>query len=288
MAEKPIEWHLDNIKAHQSHLKSIRQPLLNTIQLGDCLDVMNDIEDESIDLILCDLPYGTTKNKWDIIIPFAPLWAHYNRIIKPKGNIVLTSAQPFTTDLINSNRKMFRYDLIWYKALGTGFLNSKKMPMRNHEHVCVFYKKLGTYNPQMGFGKRKSGMRKNDRNGGCYNDFNSNRIEKFDDGGTRYPQSVIDITNGDRTKESDHSTQKPEVLFRYFVKTYSNEGDLVLDNCIGSGTTAAACIQEGRHYIGIEKSPVEHAKAIKRIAKLKSQTKLFTPQQLLAEQTKLL
>jgi len=261
--------------------------MINQIHLGDCLDLMYGIEDGCVDLICADLPYGTTKNKWDVVIPFAPLWAHYNRVIKPTGIIVLTSAQPFTTDLINSNRKYFRYDMIWYKALGTGFLNSKKMPMRNHEHISVFYKKPGTYNPQMGFGKRKSGMRKNDRNGGCYNDFNNNRVAKYDDEGTRHPQSVIDISNGDRTKESDHSTQKPELFIRYLVKTYSNEGDLVLDNCIGNGTTAAACIEENRNFIGIEKDPKEFAKAIKRISILQAQTKLFAPEQKLAEQTNL-
>ena len=249
--------------------------MINKIHLGDCLGLMKLIPDGSIDMILCDLPYGTTKNKWDIVIPFEPLWAQYKRITKPNANIVLTSAQPFTTDLINSNRKMFRYDLIWYKALGTGFLNAKKMPMRNHEHIAVFYKKLGCYNPQMGFGKRKTGIRKNDRNGGCYNDFNQNRIEKFDDEGKRYPQSVIDITNGDRTTESDHSTQKPSILFRHLIRTYSNEGDTILDNCIGSGTTAAACIEENRNYIGMEKDAIEYSKAVKRIELLNRQPKMF-------------
>jgi len=260
----------------------MNETLINQIHFGNCLEGMKDIESNSIDLIFCDLPYGTTKNKWDIIIPFAPLWDQYKRISKPKTPIILTGAQPFTTDLINSNRKMFKYDLIWYKPLGTGFLNSKKMPMRNHEHVLIFYDKLGTYNPQMGIGQRKTGMRKNDRNGGCYNDFNQNRVEYYDDGGKRFPQSVIDITNGDRTIENEHPTQKPIDLVRYFVKTYSNEGDLVLDNCMGSGTTAAACILEGRNFIGFENNKKYYDQSIKRIDKMKRtvSNQLFTPLQL--------
>jgi len=249
--------------------------MINTILNGDCLEMMPLIEFESIDLILCDLPYGTTQNKWDIIIPFDKLWNEYEGIIKPNGAIILTAAQPFTTDLINSNRRLFKYDLIWYKPLGTGFLNANRMPMRNHEHICIFYKSLPSYNPQMGVGKRKKGMRKNDRNGGCYNDFNQNRIEPFDDEGKRFPQSVIEITNGDRTTENDHSTQKPVDLFRYLIKTYSNEGDLVLDNCSGSGTTAAACIMEGRNYICIEKDVNYYSSSLKRIEKLQAAPSLF-------------
>lgn len=248
---------------------------LNTIHLGDCLDLMSKITDQSIDMILCDLPYGTTKNKWDIIIDPIIMWQQYKRILKPTGIIVLTAAQPFTTILINSNPKMFKYDLIWYKPLGTGFLNSKKMPMRNHEHILVFYDKLPTYNPQMGVGVRKKGMRKNDRNGGCYNDFNQNRIEPFDDEGRRFPQSVIEITNGDRTTENEHPTQKPTDLFRYLIKTYSNEGDLILDNCMGSGTTAIACLMENRNYLGFEKDENYFKSSLKRIEQHVSQQSLF-------------
>lgn len=249
---------------------------INQIYFNDCLIGMGDIEDQSIDLILCDLPYGTTRNKWDMIIPFDRLWSHYERIIKDRGTILLTAAQPFATDLINSNRKMFKYDLIWYKSLGTGFLNAKKQPMRNHEHILVFYKNKGTYNPQMGVGQRKTGIRNNQRNGGCYNGFGDvNKIDKYDDKGKRYPQSVIDITNSDRTIENDHSTQKPIDLFRYFIRTYTNEGDLVLDNCMGSGTTAAACIVENRNFIGFENDEKYYLQSLKRIKLLLSQTKLF-------------
>lgn len=227
---------------------------INKIYNEDCIGEkgMCLIPDDIVDMILCDLPYGTTKNKWDVIIDPERMWEQYKRVLKPDGIIVLTAAQPFTTVLINSNPKMFKYDLIWYKPLGTGFLNSKKMPMRNHEHILIFYDHLPTYNPQMGVGIRKKGMRKNDRNGGCYNDFNQNRIEPFDDEGKRFPQSVIEITNGDRTIENEHPTQKPIDLFRYLIKTYSNEGDLILDNCMGSGTTAKACILEKRDFIGFE------------------------------------
>lgn len=250
---------------------------INTIYNEDCIKDkgMCLIDDCSVDMILCDLPYGTTKNKWDVIISPEEMWKQYKRVLKSNGAIVLTAAQPFTTMLINSNPKMFKYDLIWYKPLGTGFLNSKKMPMRNHEHILVFYDKLPTYNPQMGVGVRKKGMRKNDRNGECYNDFNQNRIEPFDDNGTRYPQSVIEITNGDRTIENEHPTQKPIDLFRYLIKTYSNEGDLVLDNCMGSGTTAKACILEKRNYIGFETDEKYFDIAIKGIEKITRTPQLF-------------
>ena len=247
----------------------------NITYFENCLTGMEQVEDKSIDLILCDLPYGTTQNKWDIIIPFEPLWAHYERVIKDKGNIVLTAAQPFTTELIMSNRKLFRYDLIWYKPLGSGHLNANRQPMRNHEHILVFYKSQGTYNPQMGIGKRKRGIRKADRNGDNYGKFAIDRDEPFDDKGKRFPQSVIEITNGDRTKENDHPTQKPVDLFRYLIKTYSNAGDLVMDNCSGSGTTQVACIMEGRNFICFENDQKYFDGSTARINKLLKTPILF-------------
>ena len=228
----------------------------NTINLGDCLELMNGIPDKSIDMLLADLPYNVTQNDWDSVIHLDKLWLQYERIIKDNGVIVLTSSQKFTTKLINSNTNLFRYDLIWYKPLGTGFLNANRMPMRNHEHILIFYKELPTYNPQFGVGKRKKGKRKRDRTGDCYGDLNNESEEQlyYDDKGKRFPKSVIEISNGDRTKENDHPTQKPVKLFEYLIKTYTNEGDLVLDNVSGSGTTAVACINTNRNYICIEQN----------------------------------
>lgn len=272
--EKTTDQHYQNILTIQSDLSRLNS-LLNTIKFGDCLELMLEIPDNSIDLIKCDLPYGTTQNQWDTIIPFHKLWEQYERVIKPNGNIVLNAAQPFATDLINSNRKLFKYDLIWYKPLGSGHLNANRMPMRNHEHILVFYKKPGTYNPQMGIGNRKTGVRKPDRNGDNYGKFKNNIPEKFDDMGKRFPQSVIEITNGDRTIENDHPTQKPIDLERYLIRTYSNEGDIVLDNCIGSGTTAVACIMEKRNFIGFENNDVYFDIATKRINQLLTSPSLF-------------
>ncbi len=227
---------------------------MNKILVGDCLEVMKDIPDKSIDMILCDLPYGTTKNKWDSIIPFEPMWEQYKRIIKDNGAIVLTSAQPFTTSLVNSNKEMFRYDLIFEKTLGSGFLNAKRMPMRYHEEVLLFYKKLPTYNPIMGEGVRKKGINKSKDNGSNYGKKTKFDYE-YDDKGTRYPKSIIKFSTGNRTKNQFHPTQKPVALFEYLIKTYTNEGDLVLDNCAGSGTTGVACKNLNRNYILIEKEP---------------------------------
>jgi site-specific DNA-methyltransferase (adenine-specific) len=227
---------------------------MNKVIQGDCLEVMKDIPDKSVDMILCDLPYGTTKNKWDSIIPFKPLWEQYKRIIKDNGAIVLTSAQPFTTSLINSNREMFRYDLIFEKTLGSGFLNAKRMPMRYHEEVLLFYKKLPVYNPIMGEGVRKKGINKSKDNGSNYGKKTKFDYE-YDDEGTRYPKSIIKFSTGNRTKNQFHPTQKPVALFEYLIKTYTNEGDLVLDNCAGSGTTGVACKNTNRSYILIEKEP---------------------------------
>lgn len=214
----------------------------------DCLIGMQNIPDKSVDAIICDLPYGTTQNKWDVIIPFDVLWERYESVIKDSGAIILTSAQPFTTELIMSNKKLFRYDLIWYKALGTGHLNCNRMPMRNHEHILLFYKKLPTYNPQKTTGvMREKGSRKGSTTSN-YGDFKG--IVSVSD--TYFPQSVIDITNGDRTKENQHPTQKPVALMEYLIKTYTNEGDTVLDNTMGSGTTGVACVNTDRNFIGFE------------------------------------
>lgn len=245
---------------------------LNKIHKGDCLELMKEIPDNSVDMILCDLPYGVLNKgninaKWDSIIPLDILWKNYTRILKNKGIIILTSQGMFTAELMMSNKEMWRYNLIWKKGERTsGFLNSKRMPLRNHEDICIFYKNLPTYNPQMqkGFPNHKRG-----HGGGknrCYGEFDSKKVSNIytDD---KYPKSVINIE-----KEHDkflHPTQKPVALFEYLIKTYSNEGDLILDNCAGSGTTGVACINTKRNYILIEKDEKYFEIAEKRLSEVK-------------------
>ena len=224
---------------------------INTIIQGDCIEVMKQMPDKSVDLVLTDPPYGTTRNEWDKIPNLESLWKELKRIGKDNCGYIMTSAQPFTTDLINSNREQFRYDLVYEKTLGSGFLNAKRMPMRYHESIIVFYDKLPTYNPIMGQGVRKTGINKSQDNGTNYGKktkFN----QEYDDMGKRYPKSVIKFSTGDRTKEQHHPTGKPVELMSYLVKTYSNENDIVLDPFLGSGTTAMSCKYLKRNYIGIE------------------------------------
>lgn len=225
--------------------------MINTIVQGDCLEVMNDIPAASIDMILCDLPYGTTKNEWDSIIPLDHLWDHYKRIIKDDGAIVLTAQTPFDKVLGCSNLEMLRYEWVWEKTAATGHLNAKKMPLKAHENILVFYKKLPTYNPQITGGHvRKVSKAEHNKNplSSNYGKFDSKTYDSTD----RYPRSVLRFPT-DKQKEALHPTQKPISMFRYLIETYSNPGDLILDNCIGSGTTAAAAISCGRSFIGIEK-----------------------------------
>lgn len=234
------------------------EKMLNKITHGDCLEVMKGIEDKSVDMILCDLPYGTTQNKWDSIIPLEELWEHYNRVIKDNGAIVLTAQTPFDKVLGCSNLKMLKYEWIWQKTEATGFLNAKKMPLKNHENILVFYKKLPTYNPQMTKGKpysyKKEGI-------SSENYGNSKGTEQIVNDGERYPLTVQVF----KKDKGLHPTQKPVALFEYLIKTYTNEGDTVLDNCIGSGTTAVACINTKRNFIGIELEERYYNIANKRI-----------------------
>lgn len=216
---------------------------------GDCLELMKDIPDKSVDMILTDLPYGTTQCKWDTIIPFEPLWQQYNRVIKDNGAIVLFGTEPFSSHLRLSNLKKYKYDWIWDKVKGTGFLNAKKQPMRNHELISVFYKKQCTYNPQktLGHVKKKSYRRKElqtDVYGEMKNDYTYESTE-------RYPRS-IQVFSTDTQNSSLHPTQKPVALCEYMIKTYTNSGDTVLDSCMGSGTTGVAAKNLGRKFIGIE------------------------------------
>ena len=217
---------------------------------GECLSVMeSNVESRSVDLILTDLPYGTTACKWDIVIPFTELWEQYNRIIKDNGIIVLTGSQPFTTDLIMSNRNDFRYEMIWEKPQGTNPLNAAFMPLKNHENICIFYKNRGTYNPQMEKGRAYKGFTggENASIGEVYGS-NSKSYHK-ENFGTRYPKSII---KSKQDRDGLHPTQKPVYLMEYLIKTFSNKGDTVLDSCMGSGTTGVACKNTCRNFVGIE------------------------------------
>lgn len=218
---------------------------------GDCLTEMNKIQSKSVDMILCDLPYGTTRNKWDSIIPLDKLWEQYNRIIKDNGVIVLTAQTPFDKVLGVSNLKMLRYEWIWEKTSATGHLNAKKMPMKAHENILIFYKKLPTYNPQKTFGHErkvsKAVHKINSKDSTNYGE----SVNTTYDSTERYPRDVVKFKT-DKQKSALHPTQKPVALMEYLIKTYTNEGDLVLDNCMGSGTTGVACVNTNRNFIGIE------------------------------------
>lgn len=217
---------------------------------GDCLDILPEIEDKSIDMILCDLPYGSTQCKWDVIIPFDKLWEQYNRVIKDNGAIVLFASEPFASHLRVSNLKMYKYDWIWDKVKGTGFLNAKKQPMRNHELICVFYKKQCMYNPQKTTGhNRKQSYRSKELQTDVYGEMTKDYLY---DSTERYPRS-IQVFSTDTQNSSLHPTQKPVALLEYLIRTYTNEGELILDNCMGSGSTGVACQNLNRRFIGIEK-----------------------------------
>lgn len=219
---------------------------------GDCLDVMNNIDDESINMIFADLPYNITKNKWDIIIDPIKLWKQYERIIKPNGIIILTASQPFTSLMVNSNLKLFKYSLVWQKTTPTGHLNAKKMPMRIHEDILIFYKNHPTYNPQKTTGHiRKVSTANHKRNSKKTTNYNEHGLTGYDST-ERYPTSVLTFAT-DKQKSSLHPTQKPVRLLEYLIKTYTNDGDLVLDNVAGSGTTGLACDNLNRQFILIEK-----------------------------------
>lgn len=221
---------------------------MNEIIHGDCLEEMKNIPDKSIDMILCDLPYGTTACKWDTVIPFEPLWAHYKRIIKPNGAIVLTASQPFTSALVMSNPDWFRYEWIWEKTMPVGYLDANKRPLKCHENILVFSKTQAVYNPQYWFSKpyQRAG-RSSDAT--QYRKVDKKVIDNKD--GKRFPLSFLKFPNSNHG--SLHPTQKPVALFEYLIKTYTNEGDLVLDNAAGSGTTGVACLSTDRRFILIEK-----------------------------------
>ena len=233
-----------------------------TLWNGDCLELMCNILDKSIDMILCDLPYGTTQNKWDSVIPFNLLWCQYRRIIKDNGAICLFGQGLFTANLICSNKEMYRYDLIWEKTKAGGFLNARRMPLQAHENISVFYKKLPVYNPQMEAGKpyiKKAVTNGDGKNYGKFDRVGEIAVNE----GTRFPRSVIKISNDNH--KSLHPTQKPVELLEWLIRTYTNENETILDNCMGSGSTGVACVNTNRRFLGIELDNTYFESAKKRI-----------------------
>ncbi len=229
-----------------------------TLIHGDCLVEMKNLPDKSLDLILCDLPYGTTQNKWDIPLPLDKLWGEYNRLIKDNGAILLFAQFPYAARLAMSNIKNFRYDWVWKKNVATGHLNAKKMPLKAHDQILVFYKHLPTYNPQLKKGKPYKEIHN------CHSsNYGKQRIVPTTNEGIRYPQSIL----GFNREIGLHPTQKPVALCEYLIKTYSNVGDTVLDNCMGSGTVGVACKNTERNFIGIESNEKYFLIAKERIEK---------------------
>lgn len=226
----------------------------------DCIAGMKEIATASIDMIFCDLPYGKTHNRWDIAIPPEPLWEQYERIIKPHGAILIFGQDKFTAKMMLSNEKLHRYNIIWEKTTPTGFLNAKRMPLRTHEDIMVFYKSLPTYNPQKTTGHvRKVSTAEHKRNAIKTLDYGKHGLTTYDST-ERYPTSVWKFAT-DKQKSSIAPTQKPLALCRYAIRTYTNIGDTVLDNCCGSGTIPLAASLENRNYIGMDKYYCENKKS---------------------------
>lgn len=251
---------------------------------NDFFKVSPSIPDKSINLVLCDLPYGTTDCSWDKVLPFKELWEQYNRLIVKNGAVILTASQPFTTALINSNPKNFRYELIWYKTKASGFLNANKMPNKSHENILIFYKELPTYNPQKyeidsKFLRKGKSSKKNSSNLFRIRGPKSVTYQYLDTG-LRHPDSVLCFPS--ESGKGIHPTQKPTALMNFLIRSYSNEGDTILDNCMGSGTTGVACVQTNRNFIGIEKEfeffelAQRRIETAQKIKKLKSLPSIFS------------
>jgi site-specific DNA-methyltransferase (adenine-specific) len=228
---------------------------------GDCLAVLPTLPSQSVDLIFTDLPYGTLNCKWDVKLPLAQLWQQWKRLLRPRGAVLLFGQQPFSSELVFSNRRWFRYEWVWEKSNAVGFLNANKMPLRAHESVMVFYPNLPTYNPQKTAGKP---YRSNGKRHGVYAGYSTSRKSAtVNETGERHPRSVLKFASNKRTV---HPTQKPAELCEYFIRTYTNEGATVLDCCMGSGTTGVAAGRSGRNFIGIERDPEFFLKAAGRIS----------------------
>lgn len=232
---------------------------------GDCFDAMALLPDASIDMVLCDLPYGTTQNKWDSVLPLERLWSEYRRVTKPNAAVVLTAAEPFMSALVCSNLRDFRYDLVWHKSQAVGHLNARRMPMRTHENIAVFYRKPPVYNPQLqekpAENIRPVGRRAATDNYGSFGEY----AERTIPANRRYPQSVETFNNPNHGEAGLHPTQKPVALFEYLIRTYTNGNAVILDNTAGSGTTAVAAHRSGRDAIVIERDPVYFDKMVARL-----------------------
>ena len=247
-------------------LKNAQTPLLHIADVsgsalfqGDCLDIMPLIPDKSVQLILADLPYGTTRAKWDSVLDLNKLWIEYERIMTDSCAVVLFGSQPFTSDLIYSNKKLFKYSLVWDKKMKVGMMNCKRMPLRQHEDICVFYRKQPTYNPQMTKGRMRNKKIQPTKDFEVYGQITP--IDNVND--LYYPSSILEFSNANQ-KIKTHTTQKPLDLMKYLIKTYSNENDMVLDNTMGSGTTCLAAKELNRKFIGIEKEPKYYEIACRR------------------------
>lgn len=244
--------------------------MINTIINGDCLEVMKSIPDKSIDMILCDLPYGTTACKWDVVIPFEPLWEQYKRIIKDNGAIVLTAREPFTSILVNSNIKNYKHKWIWNKKQSGSFQNAKYMPLQIEEDIIVFSNGVVNYYPIM-----RTGIMRMKGDANKKNELFTGLGENFKTTNNKYyPTNILEFANCINKENNFHPTQKSVKLFEYLIKTYTNENETVLDNCSGSGTTAVACINTNRNYICIEKDKTYFDKSVERVAKENIKLKL--------------
>ena len=224
---------------------------------GDCLEIMAKLDPKSVDMVLCDLPYGRTRNKWDTQIPLDKMWAEFDRIVKDNGVIVLFAQTPFDKQLGSSNPKMLKYEWIWVKKQGSGHLNANKMPLKRHENILVFYKNLPKYNPQMTEGKAYTAQ-----SGRASDNYGKQKSTLTVNYGTRYPTSILEF----KSEKGMHPTQKPVALCEYLIKTYTDEGDTVLDCCMGSGTTGVASCKLNREFIGIEKEQQYFDMSLKRIS----------------------
>lgn len=242
---------------------------MTDLRQGDCLKLMEELPDKSVDMVLCDLPYGTTRNSWDRVLPFEPLWRSYRRVCKANAAIVLFSQMPFTARLAMSNPRLLRYEWIWQKSHSTGFFNANRMPLKAHENILVFYEHLPTYNPQ-----KRTGHKPYARAQHSYspNYGKSIRTQTVNTDGTRYPIDLLAFPTCSNSGERQiHPTQKPVELLEYLIRTYTCEGETVLDNCMGSGSTGVAAVHTGRSFIGMESDPGYFEMARGRIAQAEAE-----------------